>query len=325
MSATITMSRLGRYGRWANQILQHAFVQCYAKRYGIDYAVPAWVGNDIFGFQDPPITKSLPDRNERYYNDGYCQRVLIPEQGEFHDHDFVGYGQVHTSWLLPFRGMLQGEHRPVPERTGCINSGIQEMRRHGKTVIGLQIRRSDYGHGIQYRTPVRWYKQWLRENLGRFESPVLFVESEDRNLWELFGTEFGMVWTSERLGIPFATEEPRNYDHCTHFPEDKRHASPSFTDFFTNWWILANCDVLLISNSTYGFTAGMFSTRPQETWRSNLPAQTFIPFDPWWDNPMEYNSLNRWRGIPGTQVDNNPFAPSIVNRYPAAPDPEEPW
>ena len=79
MNDLITMRELGRYGRWANQLLQHNFLICYATRNGIRYAAPPWMGQDIFGFQDDPVEIILPRKRERYYSDGMSQKPLPPE------------------------------------------------------------------------------------------------------------------------------------------------------------------------------------------------------------------------------------------------------
>jgi hypothetical protein len=319
MSCVITMRELGRYGRWGNQLFQNAFLRCYAARFGIEYQAPEWAGQKIFGLADPPITVTLPRKRERCQHahlPGFGQHVLPPEPGEFHNHDFLGYAQLHTSWYAPYADNLRTLFTPRPSYLEQLQTGLDRLRNAGDTIIGLQIRRSDYGHDAHYRTPIRWYQDWLTRHMSRFERPVIFVECEDRELYRRFPMR---VETSETLGIKFSRDVMPNYADCLHFPPEQRRASPSFVDFFTNWWLLANCHVLLIANSTYGFTAAMFSTCLREAWRSNLPAQTFVPFEPWWDDPGENNSLEQWRGIPDTQVDNNPFCPSIKNKYPAVP------
>ena len=57
----VSISCLGSFGRFGNQLFQYAFAKAYADRHGSILQTPAWVGQKLFEhINDPPITKQLP-------------------------------------------------------------------------------------------------------------------------------------------------------------------------------------------------------------------------------------------------------------------------
>jgi len=59
MPDLITMSKFGRFGRFGNQIFEYMFLKTYAKKHGLEVQIPPWVGNYLFGTDDPPTTLVL--------------------------------------------------------------------------------------------------------------------------------------------------------------------------------------------------------------------------------------------------------------------------
>jgi hypothetical protein len=57
----VTVSRLGRWGRFGNSLFQYAFAKGYAESIGAELHVPAdWYARKIFEINDPPIDGPLP-------------------------------------------------------------------------------------------------------------------------------------------------------------------------------------------------------------------------------------------------------------------------
>lgn len=56
----IQISCLGNLGRFGNQLFQYAFAQAYALKYNAILETPKWVGQELFGINDKPISKKLP-------------------------------------------------------------------------------------------------------------------------------------------------------------------------------------------------------------------------------------------------------------------------
>ncbi|MEW5785494.1 MAG: hypothetical protein AB1767_10545 [Bacillota bacterium] len=57
---TITMSNLGKRGRFGNQVFQYALLKIYTSDYSLGLATGRWVGQLLFGHQDPPVTQVFP-------------------------------------------------------------------------------------------------------------------------------------------------------------------------------------------------------------------------------------------------------------------------
>ncbi|MBX4215888.1 hypothetical protein KW797_02990 [Candidatus Parcubacteria bacterium] len=51
-------------GRFGNNCFTYAYARALAEQRGAQLQCDPWVGNDIFGLNDPPITEQLPQRDE---------------------------------------------------------------------------------------------------------------------------------------------------------------------------------------------------------------------------------------------------------------------
>lgn len=60
----VQISTLGRNGRFGNQLFQYAFARTYAEHVGAILETPPWIGQELFGLHDPPISCMLPQRHE---------------------------------------------------------------------------------------------------------------------------------------------------------------------------------------------------------------------------------------------------------------------
>ena len=58
--AIISISCLGRCGRFGNQLFQYAFARAYAEKYNATLQTPPWLGQQLFKLSDPPISQKLP-------------------------------------------------------------------------------------------------------------------------------------------------------------------------------------------------------------------------------------------------------------------------
>jgi hypothetical protein len=65
ISQFLTMSSLGRLGRFGNQIFQYAFLRICANESGARVECPPWIGQKLFGHADAPISRCLRPAIER--------------------------------------------------------------------------------------------------------------------------------------------------------------------------------------------------------------------------------------------------------------------
>lgn len=60
MGGIVQIRCLGKMGRFGNQCFQYAFARAYAASVGATLETPEWVGQELFGLKDAPITDEQP-------------------------------------------------------------------------------------------------------------------------------------------------------------------------------------------------------------------------------------------------------------------------
>ena len=251
----ITMSSLGTNGRFANQMFQYAFLKCYAQKHGLRVETPAWLGQKLFGFTDPAISRRLPEFRER---SNQFADALVPNATQpFRNVDFWGFFQYNTRYYAPQRDYFRSLFHPTPQVLAHVQRMLEKLRHRGKTIVGLHLRRGDYGYEHFFVAPSAWYLEWLRSLWPTLEDPVLFIASDEPAKVLADFAEFNPV-TAKELGptLPGA-------------------------DFYPDFFLLSQCDALAISNSSFSFAAAMLNERAGIFARPHLPTQKLIPFNPW--------------------------------------------
>ena len=131
-------------------------------------------------------------------------------------------------------------------------------------MVGIHLRRGDYGPPPFYSTPSSWYKDYLDGLWQTLDNPVLFIASDEPLKVVKDFSEYGPI-TSNDLGIKL--------------PE---------AEFYPDFYILSQCDVLLISNSSFSFAASMLNHHSRTFVRPHFKAGKLVPFDPWDSQPFMY-------------------------------------
>ena len=302
MQNVITFRRLGRYGRFANSLFQYMGLRLYALEHDCELQVPPWIGTELFGLHDPPVTEKLPPYHEKSA-DGTCHTQSVPPEGdELVNHDFLGYAQYHTSYYRPHKYLIRSMFTPVELIQQRLAPAVRRLRSAGKTVVGIHLRRGDYGRSIFYITPVAWYLDWLRKYWPLLDGPVLFIAAEDRKLVREFA-EY-KPHTVESLGVDFKAKLLKNYAYLV---TDLKRREPWQLDFYPDFWLLSQCHVLLIPNSTYSFVAAMLSRTLELCYRSHLPTQRFVQIDPWDTYPLDHEKAEDYRHISGVCLDETAY------------------
>ena len=296
----ITMSCLGRKGRWGNQVFQYMFLRTYAKRCNTDYQCGKWIGQRLMGHEDPSISAYLPIMKERLSNPNDELATSFPPEGSAaNGTDYNGYCQYHTSYYAQDKSFIKTLFQPIGPVRNRLEPVVDKLRSRGSTVIGLHMRRGDTGRLIYYLTPNSWYLDWLEKNWSAFENPVLFIASENPEDRVAF-SKYNPVMSSDLLDL---SNHP--YPIYNYLLYDMTNPSPIAMDWFPDWWLLYNCDILLFGNSTFSFTAAMLG-KARSAWRSRLSTQKFEPVDPWNSYPLVREDLRDYPGVANTWYDNNP-------------------
>lgn len=268
----VSFSKMGTFGYFGNQVLQYAFIKTYARQHGFDCEVAPWIGNYLFGTRDNPISATRPAIVD------VDPRLIRQETPPPRDCDFEGYFQYHTSRYAAQRAYIRSLFRPTEEVAALVVPGWQRIRERGKTLVGLHLRRGDFGQGFVYITPTSWYLKWLDDVWPTLDDPVLYVASDNPSLVVRDFARYRPA-TAADMGV-------------------KMFHAPYYPDFFA----LTQCDLLAIPNSSFSFVAAMLNERLQRSVRSVLPLQSFVAFDPWNDDPLyREHSAEEFAHIPGVK------------------------
>lgn len=216
-------------GRFANNLLHYATLRIKADG---NYGCRDWLGREFFAIKDPP-----------------------PISGARTVDDF----EKHSSFYKPHKLFLRSLFRFQKDHIGDITEKLTQFRAEGHTLIGIHLRRGDYGTFRRksarwcFVAPTQWYLDWLWENVQRFPKPIVFIASDEMSKVLDDFKDYQKLWLIH----------------------DER--GDVIRDFYT----LTQCDVLLISNSTFGFTASMLNERATEFYRPRLLLEKLIAYDPW--------------------------------------------
>lgn len=259
----ISMSTLGRYGRFGNQIIQYAFLKLYAKRFDLRVQTSSWIGRDLFGHCDEPIDRKYPRIHETKIKNK--QKLLTDPHPRLVNVDIQGYFQFHTRYYAPYRADFRSLFEPVPEIASAMEQGLHRLRAKGRTVIGLHLRRGDFlarqekdaDKKLYFIPPNDWYVKWLKSVWPYTEKPVLYIASDGLDSVLPDFSKFGPLTCG---------------DLFESFP---------MADYYPDHYILSRCDMLGISCSTFSYTAGMLNKRASIFLRPDQERGRLVPYNPW--------------------------------------------
>ena len=294
----ITMRGFGDWGRAGNQFFQYAFLTGYAQRHGVELRLPAWCGTHLFGCNEKAPTEKLP----KWMEPGSGLLHPTPPKGkELVGHDFCGYAQYHTSYFTEDKDRIRKLFRPIEDVKNRLESAVSSLRSEERTVIGIHLRRGDYGRGIFPVIPASWYLGWLSANWKRYKNPLLFISTETLSLVEEFNQYRPL--TVETLGIDLNNKPMAD---CTYLAQDLKSHDRRAMDWYPDFHLLCQCDVILGPSSTFSFVAAMLNPNLQEYWRANLALERFIPVDPWDAYPMLRETVQQFPHLEGIALRRNP-------------------
>ena len=260
----ITLSTLGTNGRFANQLFQYGFLKLYAQTHHRRIETPEWIGQYLFGHQDPPLSKNLPEVKD--VSTRPDDSPILQRETPLKNVDIWGYFQFHTQYYAQYKDEFCRLFEPVFEVKQQLVPVRDRLLSQGKTIIGLHIRLKDYGFSYFFIAPLVWYKTWLAQIWNTLEQPVLFIASDEPEKVLPHFAEYQPV-TAKSLGADLPKAE-----------------------FYPDFYLLTHCDILAISNSTFSFVASMLNRRGTCFMRPQLSAQSLIPYDPWNSEPILHDA-----------------------------------
>ncbi|MBD2124671.1 alpha-1,2-fucosyltransferase [Trichocoleus sp. FACHB-262] len=258
----ITMSTLGQHGRFGNQLFQYAFLKIYAQKYNLQVETPDWIGRYLFGCDDPLLARQLPMLLEP--PQGIAAEHLLNTETPYENIDFFGNFIYHTKHYSKYKEYLRSLFQPVAEVKSQILSGLSELRSRGNTIVGLHLRRGDFSksQGSFFVAPNVWYQEWLQTIWPTLDKPMLFIASDELDNVISDFAEYQPITTGQlEIELPEAT-------------------------FYPDFYLLSQCDIVAISNSSFSFAACLLNLRSREFLRPNPATQSLVPFDPWDSEPV---------------------------------------
>ncbi|MDH5300719.1 MAG: FkbM family methyltransferase [Gammaproteobacteria bacterium] len=289
----VRMSTLGVNGRFGNQLFQYAFLRIYAKNHGCKVETPDWIGRHIYDLDDAYISDKSCTKVAQTTQD-LLECSIANSETVYRNVDFWGYFQYNTKFYAGEKSFFQSLFKPKEKIGNEIDGQLSVMRDGGRTVVGIHVRRGDYGYKFFFLTPAEWYKRWLDEMWPKLENPVLYVASDDLDSVLLEFSEYNPI-SSKDMPI-----------------------GGMVSDEFVDFHVLGKCDHVAISNSSYSFLACMLNNDAKSFVRPDLRAGGMIEFDPWDSEPLLRNATAEEYGLPfmskkrAAEVDltNNLFSPS---------------
>lgn len=262
----VASSTLGAIGRFGNQVLQYGFLRIYAARHGLGLETPEWIGRELFGCCEAPVTPGRPVVTELelglFGADFETRPAAVGA-------DVWGWFQVDARTLAPQRDLFRSLFRLQPPFAAELAAAEARLRAGGRTLVGLHLRRGDYrgasGHPLVDRlyqsTPTSHYREWLEHLWPTLERPVLYVASDGTDSEGEELAPYRPV-TARTLGLAFASV-------------------PFLPDFF----LLSRCAAMAISNSTFSFAAALLA-EPNATFVRPVAASGRLErFSPWASPP----------------------------------------
>ena len=265
----ISMSQLGRQGRFGNWLFQYMFLKCYALKHNLQVQTPHWPGHELFGCDDRLITATLPAYHGDTGQDAPAT-PLLQRPETIASVDFVGYFQYPTRVYAPYRDFIRRLFTPQPGLAAKLEQGVRHVVPEGRTLVGLHIRRGDFGEDQFYITPTAWYLELLEQLWPTLDNPILYIASDEPG----------------KIVPDFADYRPRT-------ARDLRVRLPH-APYFLDFYVLTQAHVLAIPNSTFSFFAALLNRNQQEVYRSHLcePLESppFRQVDPWNSDVLDHHA-----------------------------------
>lgn len=251
----VRMGTLGYNGRFANQIFQYAFLRSYAEKHELRAECPPWIGSSLFGHQSILSQNTLPVYRE---DKGDADEMIrFDSDRRYDDFELWGYFQDPRHWAEDperFRSLFT----PLPFLKQPLDDAIGRLKKPGQTLVAIHLRRGDFNGGpVFWPAPEEWYLRWLAEIWHTLPDPILYVASDDPvNVLPRFAAY--QPKTAADLGV-----------------------TVNGAEYYSDFYVLSQCNVLGISNSSFSFSAAMLNRGAELFSRPDPSLEQLVSFDPW--------------------------------------------
>lgn len=260
----VQMQDLGSNGRFGNQLFQSAFLHIASRSAGAVVQTPLWVGHELYQFPYAPCAPkeqqhSLAMVHEELVDvDCVNQESLDQINALLEDHPVVDVRGFFTdiTFLAPYREQLRTLFTLAQPWRDLVDAAIDQLRSQPGPLVGVHLRRGDYGYKHFYRAPHPWYTAWVDELLGAEQAGVVYICSEDPEPYKPL----------------FAPHPALSAVDFTNVPKAVR--------WLLDFEVLRHADHVAISNSTYSYMAAFLNRTEGVIARPCVKRECMVPFDP---------------------------------------------
>ncbi len=274
----VQMSNLGKNGRFGNQIFQHFFLKLIEMKLNHEISTPPWLGNVIFNIAETKPIEECPnffpfERIVTRDNPPELHIELIKESTYsrgFNRIDISGYFQYHTKHLQKYREKFEDIFNIDDSITRRVSKALKKLKADSQPLVALHYRAGDYleyeksNHPTFIPPGIDEITQKIDEIYSQIKerNPILYLSSDD--------LPYASAMLSSK-GIPHITSLDLDFE--------KNEEALLVLDFT----LLTLADILLISNSSFSFTAAMLSKKAKYFFRPRTKDKKYVSFDPWND------------------------------------------
>lgn len=217
----VQFSQLGNFGRFGNQLFQYVFARAYAKKYDAILEIPKWIGERVFeNVSHRSMSRRLP-------------RISV---------DKIPWGKVNIDLYgyFQFRECFNLLSELELREWFVFQNKWLEIYSEKEDYVAAHVRRGDYSRNYSNTFCIVTKNSYLRA-----------CEKYDLDKQKL-------IWISEEK----PTIDSRATDVSYKNVVNSMYGSGVYEDkgisFLPDFFKMINADVLLRSNSTFGFWAGFF-------------------------------------------------------------------
>lgn len=247
----ITFKKLGKFGRFGNQLFQYAGARLYAESHGFDFALPHWIGCDIFANISPC---------------NFSQKLKSLALSTIQLEDVKSYGMVDKMKFL------LGLTNALP-RTFSLRELYQNPRNNINfysyfqdefSFKLLQEHKEKIKEWFTFKKEIdEQYKKAAAE-FGPYTGMHIrwgdLVKRNSNLSLELYLDALGKL--KEQRNVYVATDSPELINKLAHLkPLQVKNPLPAIPEYIFDFWMLKNAETIIGGGSTFSWWAAYLSNK----------------------------------------------------------------
>ena len=243
----IAFCKLGKLGRFGNQMFQYAFLRTQAEKLGVDFYCPKWIGDEIFHLNDKKNRAEEIKDIKYFYNEPFCKdydrrNIKILDHadisGNFESELNFDKEKV-KNWFI----FKEGKFKKLREKYHDIDFS---------DCIGLHLRFGDKHFGKEENkivfTPNKSYYKKSLELFGKSKKILVFSDDVEYGKFSLKYLQYEFIFIEGNL---------------------------DYEDFY----LMSKCKDLICTSSTFSWWAAYLNLNPDK--KIVFPSEgTFRPGGP---------------------------------------------